>query len=40
MGEADFIIGMGKLEKKVVIMLDVDKVLSEEDLDAVAQAAG
>lgn len=39
MDEAEYITGMGKLGKKVVILLDVDKVLRGEELDAVMQAA-
>jgi len=39
MEEADFITGMGKLEDKVVILLDIDRVLSGTDLEAIAQAA-
>ncbi len=39
MEEADFIIGMGKLGKKVVIMLDVDMVLRGDEFDEVAKAA-
>lgn len=38
MKEADFITGMGKLDGKVVILLDVDRVLSGEELDLVSQA--
>lgn len=40
MEEADFITGMGKLENKVVILLDIDRVMSGLDIDAVLQAAG
>ncbi len=39
MKEADFITGMGKLDGKVVILLDVDSVLNGEELDLVSQAA-
>ncbi len=38
MDEAEYITGMGKLGKKVVILLDVDKVLQGEQLEAVMQA--
>ena len=38
MEEADFITGMGKLEDKVVILLDIDRVLDNEELDVVAQS--
>jgi len=34
--EADFIIGMGKLDDEVVILLDIAKVLSGEELDTLA----
>ena len=40
MEEADFITGMGKLENKVVILLDIDRVMSGPEMDAVVQAAG
>lgn len=36
MDEAQFITGMGKLGKKVVILLDVDRVLQNEEFAAVA----
>lgn len=39
MDEAEYIIGMGKLGKKVVILLDGDRVLKGEELAAVAQSA-
>jgi purine-binding chemotaxis protein CheW len=39
MDEAEYITGMGKLGKKVLILLDVDRVLKGEELAAVAQAA-
>ncbi len=39
MDEAEYITGMGKLGKKVVILLDADRVLKGEELEAVAQAA-
>jgi purine-binding chemotaxis protein CheW len=39
MEEAEFITGMGKLGKKVVILLDVDRVLTGEEFAAVGQAA-
>jgi purine-binding chemotaxis protein CheW len=34
-----FILGMAKMEGKVKILLDIDAVLSAEDLDALAEAA-
>lgn len=37
MEDADFIIGMGKLEKKVVILLDIDRVLDGDDLNSIIQ---
>lgn len=40
MEEADFITGMGKLENKVVILLDIDRVMNGTEMDAVMQAAG
>lgn len=40
MEEADFITGMGKLENKVVILLDIDRVMNGPEMDAVVQAAG
>ena len=35
MEEADFITGMGKLENKVVILLDIDRVLNGSEMEAV-----
>jgi purine-binding chemotaxis protein CheW len=35
----DYILGMAKMEGKVKILLDIDEVLSAEDLDALAKAA-
>jgi purine-binding chemotaxis protein CheW len=35
--EADFILGMGKVEQKVVMLLDVDKVLSGEEVSLVSK---
>lgn len=40
MEEADFITGMGKLENKVVILLDIDRVMYGVELEAIIQAAG
>jgi purine-binding chemotaxis protein CheW len=40
MEEADFITGMGKLENRVVILLDIDRVMSGTEIEAVIQAAG
>jgi purine-binding chemotaxis protein CheW len=37
--DAKFITGMGKLGKKVVILLDVDRVLTGEEFAAIGQAA-
>ncbi|MEZ4388581.1 MAG: chemotaxis protein CheW [Candidatus Krumholzibacteriia bacterium] len=39
MDEAEYIIGMGKLGKKVVILLDVDRVLKGDELEAIALTA-
>jgi len=38
MEQADFITGMGKLEDKVVILLDLDSVLNGEELAEIAKA--
>ena len=38
MDEIEFITGMGKLGKKVLILLDADRVLRGEELAAIAQA--
>ncbi len=35
--EADFILGMGKVEQKVIMLLDVDKVLSGEEVSLVSK---
>ncbi len=35
--KTDFILGMGKVKNKVKILLDIDKVLSTDELDIVAQ---
>jgi purine-binding chemotaxis protein CheW len=39
MEEADFITGMGKLENKVVILLDIDRVLNGVEMEAVLKAS-
>jgi len=39
MEDAEYITGMGKLGKKVVILLDVDRILTGEEIAAVNQAA-
>ncbi len=39
MEEADFITGMGKLEGKVVILLDIDRVLDGKELEEIALQA-
>ena len=36
--DSNFIIGMGKLEKRVVILLDIDRVMKSDDLSALANA--
>ncbi|MBD3222065.1 chemotaxis protein CheW [bacterium] len=38
MDESEYITGMGKLGKKVVILLDVDRVLKGDELEAMAKA--
>ncbi len=38
MEETDYITGMGKLEDKVVILLDIDTVLNGEDIEAIIQS--
>ncbi|HVM60248.1 MAG TPA: chemotaxis protein CheW [Verrucomicrobiae bacterium] len=38
MVNTDFIVGMGKVGKRVVMLLDVDKVLSQQELDLVGKA--
>lgn len=37
--EKDFILGMGKIEEKVIMLLDIDRVLSGQEVEAVSQAA-
>ncbi len=37
--DTDFILGMGKIGDSVKILLDIDKVLGDEEKDALAQAA-
>ena len=37
MVNTDFIVGMGKVGKRVVMLLDVDKVLSQQELDLVGK---
>lgn len=37
--DTQFILGMGKVNKKVVMLLDIDKVLSSDELGAVRQAS-
>jgi purine-binding chemotaxis protein CheW len=38
--ETDFILGLGKINQKVVMLLDADKVLSGGEISLVSQAAG
>ena len=40
MVNTDFIVGMGKVGKRVVMLLDVDKVLSQQELDVVGKVKG
>lgn len=35
----DFILGMGKVDQKVIMMLDIDKVLSSEEIAVLEEAA-
>ena len=35
----DFILGMGKITDKVIMLLDVDKILSDKELSAVGQVS-
>ena len=37
--ETDFILGVGKAEKRVIFLLDIDKVLSVSEASAIARAA-
>ncbi len=37
--DASFIMGMGKLKEKIIILLDIDKVLSAEELEMVEEIA-
>jgi purine-binding chemotaxis protein CheW len=37
--DTDFILGMGKIAKKVIMLLDVDKVLSSGDVARLVEAA-
>ncbi len=39
MEEVDFITGMGKLEDKVVILLNIDRVLDAEEMKAIVESA-
>jgi purine-binding chemotaxis protein CheW len=38
--DTDFILGMGKIGTNVKILLDIDKVMSAQDLNAIKKAAG
>ncbi|HTS16056.1 MAG TPA: chemotaxis protein CheW [Verrucomicrobiae bacterium] len=40
MVNTDFIVGMGKVGKRVVMLLDVDKVLSQQELEVVGKVKG
>ena len=40
MEDTDFITGMGKLDGKVVVLLDIDRVLNGEEIEAIIQSAG
>ena len=37
--DTDFILGMGKMDKKVITMLDIDKVLKKDEIAAVENVA-
>ena len=37
--ETDYIMGMGKVQKKIIILLDIEAVLSSEELEVVTQHA-
>ena len=37
--DTDFILGMGKMDKKVITMLDIDKVLKKDEIAAVESVA-
>jgi purine-binding chemotaxis protein CheW len=37
--DTNFIMGMGKLEEKLIMLLDIDKVLSAEELEMVEEIA-
>jgi purine-binding chemotaxis protein CheW len=37
--DTDYIMGMGKVEKKIIILLDIEAVLSSEELEVVTQHA-
>ncbi len=38
--ETSFILGMAKTEDSVKILLDIDRIMSEEEMDALAKSAG
>jgi len=38
-GETDFILGIGKAEKRVIFLLDIGRILNAEEAGAVAEAA-
>jgi purine-binding chemotaxis protein CheW len=37
---ADFILGVGKAEKRIIFLLDIDRVLAAAELEAVSRAVG
>ncbi len=37
--DTNFIMGLGKMKEKIIILLDIEKVLTAEDLEIVKQAA-
>jgi purine-binding chemotaxis protein CheW len=37
--DSEFIVGMGKVNEKVVLLLDIEKVLSEKEMTFIAEEA-
>jgi len=37
--DSEFIVGMGKLNEKVILLLDIEKVLSEKEMAFIAEEA-
>ncbi|MBT5307665.1 MAG: chemotaxis protein CheW, partial [Candidatus Scalindua sp.] len=38
--DTSFIMGLGKVKEKIIILLDIDTVLSSEELEMVEEIAG